>query len=75
MKKLFHVADEYLKTCNWKDLTLIKFCLIALGIVIGLLIPIGAKRVVLIVSLIIFLVSYVPVMTKFIRFLKRSWHK
>ena len=36
MKKLFESADLYLQSATWKDLTLVKFCLAAIGILIGL---------------------------------------
>lgn len=75
MKKLFRVADEYLKTCTWKDMVSIKFCLISLGVVIGLLLPEVAKKTVLILCLIMFAATYVPVMIKFVGFLRKAWRK
>ena len=75
MKKLFRIADEYLKTCTWKDMALIKFCLISLGAVIGLLLPGGAKKAALILCLVVFAATYVPVMIKFVGFLRKAWHK
>ena len=39
MKKLFTVADEYVRQSDWKDLALIKFCLAAIGVLIGMHIP------------------------------------
>ena len=39
MKKLFGYADAYIKESTWKDLALIKFCLAAIGLLIGLEIP------------------------------------
>ena len=75
MKKLFRIADEYLKRCTWKDLTLIKFCLLALGVVIGLLLPGSAKNAALILCLVVFAVTYVPIMIKFVGFLRKAWRK
>ena len=67
MKKLFDCADRYLLHCTWKDLALLKFCLAAMGVLIGLQIP---KKYRLSVSLgagLVFLVTYVPLMSKFFR--------
>ena len=35
-KKLFGYADTYVKRSDWKDLAMIKFCLAAIGLLIGL---------------------------------------
>ena len=39
MKWLFRSADNYLKQSDWKDLALIKICLFAMGVFVGLQIP------------------------------------
>lgn len=39
MKCLFSYANEYVKESDWKDLALVKFCLCATGVMIGLCIP------------------------------------
>lgn len=36
MKKLTEAADRYLRDCTWKDISVLKFCLMALGVLMGL---------------------------------------
>lgn len=65
MKKLFTCADQYLQESDWKDLTLIKFCLCAMGIMIGLSVPKEKKKVPFIIAGIVFVITYIPLMIKF----------
>ena len=37
MKKLFAAADRYIQTSDWKTFAVLKFCLISLGMMIGML--------------------------------------
>ena len=67
MKKLFGYADAYIKESTWKDLALIKFCLAAIGLLIGLEIPQEKKKPTAIAAMLVFIVTYVPLMTKFFR--------
>lgn len=39
MEKLFHVAEEYIKGMKWQDMALLKTCLCAAGIIIGITAP------------------------------------
>lgn len=39
MKKLLSVADAYIAHMNWKDLALVKLCLCAAGVLLGLSAP------------------------------------
>ncbi len=71
MKKLMGWADGYLQECTWKDLALIKFCLGSLGVLIGLQIPKKRKSTAAWTAGIIFAVTYVSVMGKFISFVLR----
>lgn len=67
MKKLFGYADTYVKRSDWKDLAMIKFCLAAIGLLIGLQIPREKKKPVTIAAGLVFIVTYVPLMAKFFR--------
>ena len=67
MKKLFESADLYLQSATWKDLTLVKFCLAAIGILIGLQVPKSHKKSVMVGALSIFAATYIPLMTKYFR--------
>lgn len=67
MKKLFDIADQYIKECTWKDLSLLKLCLCAIGVMIGTLISPKHKKATLTVAGDIFTVTYIPLMKKYFR--------
>lgn len=69
MNKLFESADKYLKTCDWKDLALIKFCLRSIGVLIGVSLPAKSKKPAAVVSAIVFVATYVALMPRFFRIL------
>ena len=39
MKKPFRCADLFIQKCNWKDLALVKICLCAMGLWVGINVP------------------------------------
>lgn len=65
MKKLFEIADDYIKQCSWKDISLLKFCLCAFGFMLGLSVEKKYKKPAMAAALCIFCVTYVPLMAKF----------
>lgn len=67
MKKLFIYADEYIKQSDWKDLAMLKFCLAAIGVLIGISLPTKSKKYVFGIAGGIFLITYIPLMAKFFR--------
>jgi len=69
MGKLFESADKYLAESDWKDLTLIKFCLFAVGILIGVHVLEKDKKAVKIIAAVVFLATYIPLMVKYFRIL------
>lgn len=64
MKKLFEIANLYLKESSWKDLTLVKFCLFAMGVLVGAQIPKRNRDEVSAAAAGVFAVTYVPLMLK-----------
>lgn len=62
VKSLFSYADAYIKNCTWKDLALVKFCLCAIGVMIGLSVPKEKRKIPFLGSLLVFLVTYFPLM-------------
>ena len=66
MKKLFDYADRYLQKSNWKDMAMLKFCLFSAGILAGMQIPARDKKKAGIAAGVLFLITYIPLMTKFI---------
>ena len=67
MKKLFEVANRYVETSDWKIIAVLKFCLIALGMMIGMLIKAEHRKPVFCGALGVFFAAYIPLMTRFFR--------
>lgn len=72
MNKLFEDANQYVKESDWKDLSLIKFCLCAIGVIIGINIPQKYRKTATKVAAGIFAVTYIPLMAKFIKIIFRK---
>ena len=66
MKELFDYANDYIKKMDTKDMALLKFCLLALGILIGIGVPKNFRKAVIFISLLVFVITYIPVMADFI---------
>lgn len=64
MKKLLGFADEYIRRSDWKDLALIKFCLMSIGVMMGMYIPKEKRKLALPIAGTVFAITYVPLMTK-----------
>lgn len=69
MRPLFDAADRYLKTCTWKDMALLKFCLFGMGLLVGALLPKKQSRAAAGVGAALFTATYIPLMAKFLPFL------
>lgn len=72
MKCLFSCANQYVKESDWKDFALVKLCLCAIGVMIGLAVPIKKKKMPLLIAAIVFIATYIPLMTKFLRIVFRK---
>lgn len=72
MKKLFENANQYVKESDWKDLAFIKFCLCSMGILIGTQVAPKHKKAVVAVSALVFILTYIPLMTKFFKIVFRK---
>ena len=68
--KLFEVADRYCKESTWKTLAALKFCLFSMGIIVGVLLPESCKIPVLVIFGIVFIVTYIPLMSKYFKLWK-----
>lgn len=64
--KVFTYADRYLRQSSWKDLALVKFCLCAVGVLIGLAVPRSRRRQFAFGALVVFATTYIPLMYKFL---------
>lgn len=67
MKKLFEYADQYIQQSDWKDLAMIKFCLAAMGVLIGVSLPKKHRKTALWIAGGVFTATYLPLMAKFFR--------
>lgn len=67
MKKLFDAANRYIETSDWKVIAVLKFCLISLGMMIGLAIGKKHRKPVFLGALAVFALTYVPLMIKFVK--------
>lgn len=66
MNLLFKSADRYLAESDWKDLALVKFCLFAMGLLVGTAFPEKDKPVIKIVAGGVFLATYLSLMAKYL---------
>ena len=69
MKRLMDAADRYLKDCTWKDISVLKFCLLALGTLVGIAVPARKKKASAWAASLVFVAAYVPLMAKFLPYL------
>lgn len=69
--KLNDLVKRYFRDAGVLTTALLKFCLLSLGVIIGLFIPDTARTATLIVCAVVFVVTYVPLMVK----LYRVWKK
>ena len=66
MKKLLSAADAYIAKMNWKDMALVKLCLCAVGILLGLAAPKKARKWAALGAGLVFVATYLPLMLKFL---------
>ena len=69
MKRILTSADEFVRESDWKDLAVLKFCLLSLGLLAGMQIAERCKKGVRIASSIVFTLTYIPLMVKYLRIL------
>ena len=62
-------ADRYAAQSTWKDFALVKLCLGALGVLIGLSVPARRRKGAGILAALVFLPTYVLLIKDFIPFL------
>ena len=65
MKKVFDAANRYVQTSDWKVLAVLKFCLISLGMMIGMSIDKKYRKPVLLGALGVFVATDIPLMYKY----------
>lgn len=75
MKKILEFADNYIRECNWKDISLLKICLCALGFMLGLSVEKKYKKPAMLAAWCVFCVTYVPLMVKCIDVLVQGFRR
>lgn len=72
MKNLFELGNQYAKESDWKDFALLKFCLCAMGIIIGTQVTPKYKKTVIRASIGVFIATYIPLMAKVYKIMMRD---
>ncbi|HHX61467.1 MAG TPA: hypothetical protein GX707_12280 [Epulopiscium sp.] len=72
MQKLLDYGNEFLQQSTWKDLALIKVCLLAMGIICGIEIPKKAHKPVAFIAILAFIMTYVPLMIKLFKIMDEN---
>lgn len=75
MRPLFDSANEYLRQSGWKDLAVLKLCLFSIGLLIGMQVPERGKRGVRIAASVLFTITYILSMGKYLAVLAGGRHK
>lgn len=70
ISKLFELGNRFAQKSDWKDFALVKFCLCAMGIIIGINIPKKNKNAVQSMAIGVFLSTYVVLMKKVFSIMK-----
>lgn len=65
MKRLLTAADEFVRESGWKDIAVLKVCLLALGLLAGMRVAHRHKKGVGIAACVAFVLTYVPLMSRF----------
>ena len=67
MKKFIDCANRYIRESDWKVIAALKFCLLSLGICIGLSLPRDKKRLIFPIAAALFVVTWIPLAAKYAR--------
>lgn len=68
MKRLFDCANHYIHARDWKMLSFLKFCLCAIGVLLGVSVPEKHKKTAAAAAGGVFLATYIPLMADFLSF-------
>lgn len=69
--KLFKLANRYIQESDWRTLAALKLCLLSIGLIVGVLLPASCRTAVLIVSGVVFVSTYIPLMARFFRLMRK----
>ena len=72
MKYFLDLGNRYMQESDWKDLSLLKFCLFAMGLLIGTQVTEKYKKSVIGVSLGVFIATYILLMLKLFKIMSKK---
>ena len=72
MKYFLDLGNRYMQESDWKDLSLLKFCLFAMGLLIGTQVTENYKKSVIGVSLGVFIATYILLMLKLFNIMSKK---
>ena len=72
MKYFLDLGNRYMQESDWKDLSLLKFCLFAMGLLIGTQVTENYKKSVIGVSLGVFIATYILLMLKLFKIMSKK---
>lgn len=75
MKRVFDSANEYLRQSDWKDLAVLKLCLLSIGLLAGMEVPERARKGTRIATCVLFTLTYIPAMGKYLAILAGGGEK
>lgn len=64
MNQFLELGNRYAKKSTWVDFALVKFCLCAIGLLVGIHVKAKDKKSVGMVAAFVFLATYIPLMGK-----------
>lgn len=67
MKKLIEIGNRYAAQSDWRDFAFVKFCLCAMGVLIGMSVPKRNKKATQVIAGAVFGVTYLLLMKKVFR--------
>lgn len=71
MNWLVEKGNQYVRESDWKTMALLKLCLCAMGVMIGLKVPRKKMQVVGCTAFAVFLACYVPLVWKLVEIVRR----
>ena len=66
MKRIFDGANEFVRQSDWKDIAILKFCLLSLGLLAGMGVAERCKKGVRIAASVVFTLTYIPLMVRYL---------
>lgn len=67
MKAYFEFGNKYARKSDWTDFALTKFCLFSMGVLVGVNLPLKAKKTASAAAAGLFAVTYLPLMKRLIQ--------